>query len=681
MNPPISRLSADCVSLVASFLDTRGLLRLKIAAGLSNFGKVFANSVLSLQFDWRMNSIDLYRFLTPKRYPNLQELVLHPADSQASLVNPPGALPLPPKLTSLSAVFNHAPDIFCDPNLITEPLNELQSLLLGGLTNHSYSLSDFRLFPNLSSLKLLDGSLLLNDGEIASLPRTLTELCVRVSHLPKVSRYEWPTEMTILRLTGVVSDVTLEWLPRTLTDLCIDSVGKPQTMFRGPGGDIAYEFPWRAFFPFLVHIQVQFDITPDLPTILRTVLSPNALDSTLVDAFISSGFWDLPALRSRSDCAYPLFETVILPFSQGTLVGSLDLVQELAPFLTRVKYFMSEFAPPLVFAPFLPSLARYHHSWMSELSPNEARSLPSRLEKLSAHSIDTNSLERLSNLKELLLHRFNHGEEVTEPVKWPPKLTSLELAHFLQEAALSSLPTSLTKLDLHIECADWPILASFVGSLKRLKLIFASSEPWMTSSEPLAPMLSTNLESVNLTFKKMPQAPQQRRFLEEFIGPKSPFPTSLKELTLIAPPTFAIPLTICPYLPRQLESFECWTFLAWSNPDWLEEPHVAAMSPAELLSHLPPNLKSISINTIRSGLHPFDPFVLHALPPSLIVFTHYGSFELVDSFKDSNVAAWLAGLPPKLAVLKIHKAPKAGKAYLKARRPELQTLLDRYQQR
>lgn len=671
MDPPILRLSIDCWSLITSLVSTADVLNFITAASTSSFAKNVANRVSSLRFEGRLHSVDLYGFLTRKHFPNALELFVSCEDPSTSMVNRPGPLHFPPKLTSLTLAFNHALDFIVHPSSVVEPLNDLKTLFISGTSACSYSIDDFRAFPNLSTLTVLTGVLLIKENDIASLPRALTVLDISTPSVPSMGRYNWPPDLTTLRLSGVSQGFAMEHLPRTLTRLHISAMVMT-TSFPGAEGDPLHAFPFRPFFPFLMSLRINPMSAVNLQTTLPNIVSPHAFDSARIADFISSGCWDLPSLPYSSSHTYPLFEEIYVLAPHDVWNMSLDLFAELAPFLTKLKSFLADSSTrPIEVYQHLSSLETHSDAFMSSLTIAQAEQLPKCLKTLSTYRIQSDALKHLPQLEDLSFGLFYDQNSAQEPLTWPPHLTALSAGMSFNAPTLLSLPTALTEMRLSIASDVWNVLASHLVNLQQLSLYFSSSEYWMTSTEPLAPIQSTQLKTIRLEYNKVPDAPKGRRFLEEWLGTKSPFPPSLKDLVLIVPPKTAIPLTICPYLPRQLETLDLSSHVSVSNSNWHEEPHIASMTPNELLSQLPPCLKMLKIDNIRPNRVPIDPNVLHSLPASLVSLSLSGFIDPPDTYMSLKFLAWIAGLPPKLAAISFDRRDFVEHAYYKARRPEL----------
>ena len=128
-----------------------------------------------------------------------------------------------------------------------------------------------------------------------------------------------------------------------------------------------------------------------------------------------------------------------------------------------------------------------------------------------------------------------------------------------------------------------------------------------------------------------------------------------------------IPLTIFPYLPRQLRILTVSAFIDWRNEFYKTEPHIASMTSGDLLASLPSGLDVLDLSLyaqIPGVQQPYE--MLASLPRGLksfkqnSIWNHYSLLE-------ADIETILNSLPPKLCSLKYGSSTAIETAYFKAR--------------
>lgn len=677
----VLRLSADVWTLITSLLD-EGDVSMLFALGSPTLNAILRHSVVLLRFEGRMGAVNLTSvLLDPPRYPSLQTLIINPKDGKTRIMKPTGPLKFPPKLTSLTASFNKATDFFFAFCRIEEHIPNLTYLSLSGATRFKGEFVALGSSSKLSTLKISKGSLIVDTSDLEKLPPTLTELSLSTLWMPTIARYVWPPELSSLSLNSS-HPLTIEHLPRTLTSLSIDSSATLQTSFRMDAETVSSQliFPWRTFFPFLTSLTLITSSRMPLGLLLPSIVSPSAFDASIVAGFISSGFWDLPTLPHPSCASYPLFTDIIIPMDDDDEDELWALCPEFAPFLKNLKRFFTDWELPFSVCKHLPSLTKIRGGPSYEIgSSNGGDSLPLSLKSITTSSIDSQVIERLVNLKELLVSRISTQGASTEHFKWPTTLKRIYCPSLAELGLLRSLPSTLTALYTQIDSSHWDIIALQLVHLRKLSLLADLSKPRMTNAEPLTPLKSTVLKSFTLSIQRSSRSSATgSRFLHGFFGPNSPLPASLKSLVLIGE-SEPIPYEIFSHLPRQLQALSITFYNDWLSAKSEEEPNISALSNAELFAQLPPTLKKLELHYHNGpptrGLnrqplpHAEMCEILCALPRSLIYLELLYLLDAEDR-DDGRVLELVQKLPPKLTFADFGDI-KIESTYFAVRRPDL----------
>lgn len=293
----------------------------------------------------------------------------------------------------------------------------------------------------------------------------------------------------------------------------------------------------------------------------------------------------------------------------------LDVDAEIAPLLVTTNLLCQHKFPPIEAYQYLPATTFYEEEDISSLT----RSLPG-ITSLSCDQLELESLECFPSLERMDLGYIDFmmapGSEGVD-VKWPLKLKALTVYYLpLEGLALRSLP-SLTSLGIMLSTrSNWSVLASTLVSLVTLEISLRGGNWYTVNDEPLAPLLATRLERLTIRVTK-PSTYYDKPFLDDFFGNDSPLPTSITALTITNfGLKWPIPLTVIPSLPRQLRQLMMTQDTDWTNANFKTPPHVAHMTPSELLSSLPPLLECLEL--VRANLTDKKSFtLLAALPRSL----------------------------------------------------------------
>lgn len=673
----ILHLESDIWDSIAPYINYNEVLNL-ILTGNRKMAQLIGSTTRSFSFRQRLHAVDLDCVLsTARATPNLQELIFAPFDSVYWLMIPVKPLVFPPKLTSLTAIIHHALDFF----LLTHDLSELAPSLTylqlsGKLDSRTRKLNKLTIPRNLQTLIIRDSPILMEDEEdIAKLPRTLTHLQLIAPRFPTITRNVWPTELSVLHLRNIEMDVTIEHLPRSLTDLILYPLdGKLNTSFKCEGAGSNFAFPWRQFFPLMSALEVYHELKGSLTFLLGSMISHVVYTPSEVSDFISSGFWSLQQLDWTPLMPYPSFKRLIL----ADMSDFETAARELAPWLRVLEATLtisSEF--PFGTLRYLPSADSYDNNDDIDFAGITAETIPSSLKYFSSPYIPVFLLERLPALGSLFTTSIAdlQGAEISlEDVKWPSTLHTLSTHQVLQGPALRCLPNSLTSLQIPVPTrADWSIVASQLVNLIDLHTDL-NCEQWnsdISLDEPLTPIVSTSLEQFGFRYTSVPSTVQPQPFAYEFFGKQSPLPTSLTQLSINSyTHDRPIPLTVLPYLPRQLRDLSISGAIDWNSSIYFTEPHIASMTPFELIASLPPDLSSLGL--MNYGLISLKGYyILSAMPKNLCHLSHDGLFQ--DVAPGSDVSDFLKHLPRRLVEMSrpATKNMKIMEQYFKQIRPYL----------
>lgn len=601
MTPSILRLSADVWFSITALLSYDSLANL-IFAGYHAPSHLIGAGIHSVKIDGSLHSIDSDRlfFILDAA---LQLKYLNVTSKHAVHFTKPHRRPrFPPKLMHLSVDAPDSAQLFLSSDGVQELPESLLALKLSG--ESEFKLENWtliRLPSKLTTLMLPGGVFSLTADEIAELPRSLTTLELRLTALPEMTRYVWPSELSTLHLSADAALVTVEHLPRTVTELSVRHAKNLNTSFTtaARGGE-DFAFPWRSFFPLLERLKLKVETKGSLELFMNSLVSADAYEVSLVENFISKGFWGaaLPSLAFDPHRVYPFYTQLIFHRPNDYVREATDVVKRLAFFLSRCESVMNESYMLSSALQHLPAATRYT-TYAPRLS-NAHHSLPTSLQVFNAIFVEPAAIERLTSLTHITADfQLANGMPATlECVAWPKTLTSLSSSSIFNEAAVRCLPLTVTDLGCKIQSSTaWSALALHLVNLKRFTLNFDYSDTWL-SETPLTPWKGS-LETLKLHYRCDNKPSKEGIFLGAFFPPldqPSPLPSSLTSLSLGAYGLVPVPMTLCPRLPRQLKELNFQIRVEWN--DWWStpEPHVAVMTPRELLESIPRGLEQLSLN-------------------------------------------------------------------------------------
>lgn len=663
MDPTILRLESDVWTIISSYL---GYIEVNYLLSVGNalLSTKMGHGVRSLPCPPVVDHIDLNSiFTTCEALPNLQELRITPKENYIPLKTPPYPQRFPPKLTSLIATFPHAAHFFLRHTDLSCLASNLLRLKLKVSPSDLPHLGAIKFPTNLTSLSLESESVTIKAGDIALLPRGLTSLSISTNEIPIMTSYEWPPNLTSLKLRSLRQALTLEHLPRTVVTLRFSRV-KLQTNFNPTTGvNLNMLFPWRAFFPSLQRLTVAESNKAPIGAFLESIVSAHAFDDALVASFIESGFWNLLNLEFDPKRVYPLMEHISAGHGSYHNFSGLEFFQRCAPFLTRLKTVFADFQVPAECLPYLPSLKSYKHVF-GALPPRWGSPT---LKVLVIGDITPEEIGLFPGLEELSVMRLSASQDV----EWPRGLTSLTAYIPFRIDLAHNLPTSLTSLSVgETTLSAWTTIATQLINLRSLFVTLENTGSW-DLSDALTPIASKSLVSFGLFQGNAGHNYYTRPYLYEFLGPNSPLPATLTSLEIAsASEDSPIPMTICPYLPRQLRRLKLASSIQWQFERYHTEPHIDSLTPAQLLASLPPGLTSFNYFHTVGPIMPLNVEAIASMPPSLISFYVSGLFSENRASTIELKEQIIALAPPKLGFLWCDTLDLRAD-YFASRRPEL----------
>ena len=608
MSSPILRLHSDAWERILSFLSFESISKLLVLH--PQLSLAVRNRVKSVSAPSDPAILDVGRiFRICRGLPSIKELTIDTFANIRRLEEPLLSLGSIRNLTSLRLTFRHA-IAFTLPLKLSELLPELLILELRDYQRCSFKLTDFSIPPRLQVLKILPNGRdhLLDVEFVSKLPRTLTKLAVRCiwklgeadSNGQPLTDYVWPPNLVHCSIEGTGA-ITMDYLPRTVTHLRLGAWNQSlATTFPQSSSDAELVFPWRQFFPLLseLHLSEGPRSSLDIHRLLETIILDTALDSEIVNRFISSGSWNIPSLRqyqSETHAPYPLFTAITAPQSLWALGGDAfsDQLDTIAPFIQRTNF--RGFNGRMSLVKRFPAI--------EDLYVNESIIGTDPLNS-SVKSLSGPPAVRLSNLPPNITYldvgsiyggapknRFLPTETL------PASLTSLRSHHFFTSQELryvfGPIATKLTTLKLCIDDPkQWKVLAQSMISLKFLDISLGSD--WRCS-EPLVAIASTVLENFALSLPDERDLPPNKPILSEFLHLPSIFPKSLKSLSL---PDGHWHASVLAVLPRTLdELFLSELYFDGSMIPMVQPyPEAQGMSIKDLLHCLPPRLTELRIS-------------------------------------------------------------------------------------
>lgn len=254
---------------------------------------------------------------------------------------------MPSKLRSLNLAFNTVCTLFSGFDFASHTPSLTNLSLVGASTDHM-PLADFLLLPpTLEALTLVPkaAKIIMSPKDFAKLPVSLTSLTIHMCWINEENtRYTWPLSLASLYLSGWDGTVNLEWLPRTLTSLDVSALFGLSTNYTQR---MEFKiFPYRLFFPRLTELIFPSYFSVEADSILRSIVAPEASEIEQAQSFISSGFWNIDALKTASTpttddlVAYPRITRLSLPFSfwQQPHRKTVAQLQAVAPYIKNTDF-------------------------------------------------------------------------------------------------------------------------------------------------------------------------------------------------------------------------------------------------------------------------------------------------------------------------------------------------------
>lgn len=625
MESPVFRLSIDIWEIILSLVNAISIQRLLLTGNsrLSSVVKLKA-SHFHVGGVWRFIDIEAY-LRTCSHLNSLKNLSVSLDLTDIAVKRPVDVLEFPPTLTSLQLEFNEVFRLV--PFDLSSTLPHLRFLSLEDTTqNFQVSLKHFDFPSQLETLKLLPryDAILMEATDIENLPRSLTSLCLKYDHWPRLNHYAWPPHLSSLRLYSYsTSDLYVEHLPRTLTELHLN-VNVASNFSSLPPVNA---FPWRAFFPYLRIFSV-LSRTVICPSLLSSLVLEDAFNLEQVRSFLTSGFWNLPSLPFPSKQPYPSYEKIHLPihFWRSSEDFSSEF-QKLAPYFQTTDFISAHGTYDIL--KLLQGTTTFEVKHPLEIH----QQLPSSLTWLIASDVPANLLH--SNIRHLRCEDILSADGADDGaiIQLPPELLFLHLVSTLRPTLASILPKSLTNVVLEIYNPEvWNIVASNLVSLKELD---ASLHYSWYCGVLLTPIASKRLENLTLSMSSLSKLQGDQPALSEFLSDPSILPSTVKILSIQAP---LIHYSILHTLSKRkaLESLTVrgfvWAPLARETlPTWT---HPDNLTPEAVFQALPPRLYSLTLNGPVT-LHPKVSYeILRALPPNILYLSFYGIFKLPDTPKE-----------------------------------------------
>lgn len=655
---PILRLQSDLWTAIARFLEYDDISHLLTTSNRA-LALAVGHGVHSISAPRRIASVDLDALLHTCRFlPHLKELLIEPGLLDTRLMMPRKPVSFPPTLTSLTASFYHSLAFFSNAHRIDTLLPGLRSLKLRSAGSWHPLMSAFKLPKTLELLVVHGGLFKLSTGDIAKLPRSLTHLEMEFDKLYTMTRYEWPPNLAVLWLRLSQSSISPELLPRTVQKLTLSAISPMKTTYKAVDTADNFFFPWRAFFPFLHHASFMTLPPRSGKELLATLIATPSHETSQIATFIENDAWNVPGLEFDPKRSYPLFESLKYP----GMDFSLDSYGLWAPLLKMANLVVNK---TLLLRPdnlaLLPSateldLGRYPLT-VTTLASSSVRTLHANL-------VNDSILQHLPNLTWITDRARAEDRRSMEDVKWPPNLKHLKSPHVFSAAAMAGLPSSITQLILEdVDTSAWTVIASTMVCLTSFILTIFRPGLWKPTRS-MTPFKSL-LESLELHLWYEAPNGEYGSVLQSLFGPNavSPFPQSLTSLRLYTQRQH-IPMTIGPFLPRQLRVLAITRATFGPSLNFLPDAQTISQSPAQLLGSLPPHL--FSLDLVGEGTAVRAPSIaLSALPRSISQLSLSGI--ILNDATEEEVAMLV---PPCLAVCSL--APLLlTNVYLEKRRPYL----------
>lgn len=646
------------------YLLTSSVLRL-LEAGNAQLSRLLCQATHSVSWGDAGLVVDLDAFLRHcNSFPGLTEISIDRDTTRTLYKIPQQSLVLPPTLTSLTLDY-HSVFTLILPLKLSTLVPRLTSLRLrGGTVDQTTGFSSLDLPPNLETLELspVGPTAPLDPAFVARLPRSLDSFDLECflaceSTIGGPLSYDWPPSLASFRIT-TFGRTLLEHLPRTVTSLRLKSLGKPlETTFPPCQIDSTKPpsrvFPWRRFFPRLTEVYLYLASNSpqlDMGLILPTMVLDTVIDSSIVDDFIASGFWDVPSLRhlrAGSSKPYPKFKAILMPKCFWTHLEGQNLshqFQELGPYIQGTDFTTPHFISQGAMAAQLKNVNRLNLKMDVngdfEISPSiqaiqclkdvSVHLLPPKLTYLSCRNL------RGSN-EDLTFHQERDILPVT--------LTLLSVRGTLPLLKCPKmLPQSLTNLNVPVrDPNEWTLIAERCFLLKKLRVILQST--W-TCQAPLTKISSTSLYAFALDSRIRESSDEGMPHATEFFSTPSIYPTSLERLELDGNPWHASVLAVIPRnLGRLVIEGFCWE--STTSVPLSPYPEANGMSKEQIMLCLSPKLRKLVLLGPEAA-HAGGQFelpnaeILKHLPRSI---THLELHQVIDTREVSkaSLSSWLPG--------------------------------------
>lgn len=672
MSSPILHLYGDVWTQISHYLDFESFANL-LAVGSAPLSSTIRQSAHVAQ--WRPSGpiLDFEAFLRACHKVQVTSISVH---SDLIIVKKPlEPLILPHNLTSLDLNFRDCSTMISPLPLSTMVPNLRHLVISCTSTTASRKIQDFDLPPNLEVLSLLFHAYsLLQPHDVAKLPRGLTSLTLRANMnwndglKPQVTNdasYDWPAALSSFCLS-CSQEVVIEHLPRTASKLEFHFLpwsadarlvtNFPQsTPFDFPVvSDSRIAFPWRRFFPHLVQLYLRINRGGSNSRFLPSVILPNVFDVAEVERFISSGFWDIPSLRSQpgaKEQSFPLYKTIEVPDGVWSM-NDKDLTNQLtllAPYIANIDF--ARFSGFSSASTLLPATRSVH---LLNIFDGTTLPFPPTATLINVHRAKLSMMPpTLTSLHSSKIVGSEDGGALGPTDCFPPTLVCLTLQRDSEQPKFCSiLPLSLTDLSMDVSTPeDWSLVAERLVNLRRLTVtVRFNAEP----GARIAPIASPRLNYVCLVASsEIKPAAGQPRLSCFFSKETTVFPASLRDMHLGAGLWHCSILAV---LPPSLTSLHI-NLITWGAEKWEETPYpgCAGLSPADLLQRLPPGLQTLGLDAELTPVGqkmagPVKPSIeLIKLLPRTLRSAQLGSaFHNQDKLSVRSLAALL---PPTLTYL------------------------------
>lgn len=519
---------------------------------------------------------------------------------QTIVLRPLEPLAFPSTLTTLSMLFKGVFTLIT-PIKLSTALPSLTSLQLADQSREvTFALEDLDIPPLLESLDLLYPRHYpkLPKNWVASLPRGLLRLSYGYSTAEDASEpttYEWPPSLSYLAISNDSEvGIVLEHLPRTVSELSLLHIEAIITQFtNSPFGLV---FPWRRFFPRLTALYLpHYLFEPDYSRLLATIVLENELDTSKVDHFIASGFWDIPTILPPQTGPYPTYRTLGVP--KETWTTDPDhmeaIMPTLAPLLKHTN--LTHFSGDMSLLRFLPSITDISpESWANNIT------LSDNIESISCEDEFLRISELPANLTWLscgIIKGSGDEYDFAPQDTFPSKLSTLFLNSVLSHHTLfNALPVTLTSLSIQLGIPEaWNLVAQRLINLESLDV-------WMVPRwhclKPLSPISSKKFTTMRFSLWSSFEYPNAKAKLSEFFSESSSlFPPTLHTLNIHNGPWHS---SIIATVPKSLTSLSI-DGLEWSsnepskNSTLMPYPEAHGMSDEDLIKSLPPKLQTLGL--------------------------------------------------------------------------------------